>query len=50
MARLPKRGREQIKTAIDIFIVLGIVSGVATSLGLGVPLMSAMLSTLFNVG
>ena len=46
---LPKRGREQIKTAIDIFIVLGIVSGVATSLGLGVPLMSAMLSTLFGV-
>ncbi len=48
-AALPKRGREQIKTAIDIFIVLGIVSGVATSLGLGVPLMSAMLSTLFGV-
>ena len=46
---LPIKGREQIKTAIDIFIVLGIVSGVATSLGLGVPLMSAMLSTLFGV-
>ena len=46
---LPKKGREQIKTAIDIFIVLGIVGGVATSLGLGVPLMSAMLSTLFGV-
>jgi BCCT family betaine/carnitine transporter len=46
---LPKAGREQIKTAIDVFIVLGIVSGVATSLGLGVPLMSAMLSTLFGV-
>lgn len=46
---LPKRGREQIKTTIDIFIVLGIVSGVTTSLGLGVPLMSAMLSTLFDV-
>ena len=29
--------------------MLGIVSGVATSLGLGVPLMSAMLSTLFGV-
>jgi BCCT family betaine/carnitine transporter len=48
-AALPIRGREQIKTAIDVFIVLGIVSGVATSLGLGVPLMSAMLSTLFGV-
>ena len=46
---LPKKGREQIKTTIDILIVLGIVSGVATSLGLGVPLMSAMLSTMFGV-
>jgi len=34
---------------IDIMIVLGIVGGVATSLGLGVPLLSAMLSTLFDV-
>ena len=32
---LPKRGRDQIKTIIDILIVLGIVGGVATSLGLG---------------
>ncbi|MFT6051156.1 MAG: BCCT family betaine/carnitine transporter [Halioglobus sp.] len=46
---LPTRGREQIKTIIDIFIVLGIVGGVATSLGLGVPLLSAMLATLFEV-
>lgn len=46
---LPKRGRDQIKTVIDILIVLGIVGGVATSLGLGVPLLSAMLSTLFEV-
>jgi len=46
---LPKRGRDQIKTIIDILIVLGIVGGVATSLGLGVPLLSAMLSTLFEV-
>jgi len=46
---LPKAGRSQIKTLIDIFIVLGIVGGVATSLGLGVPLLSAMLSTLFGV-
>lgn len=45
---LPQRGREGIKTAIDIFIVLGIVSGVATTLGLGVPLLSAMISTLFD--
>ena len=46
---LPKAGRGQIKTLIDIMIVLGIVGGVATSLGLGVPLLSAMLSTLFEV-
>ena len=39
----------QIKTLIDIFIVLGIVGGVATSLGLGVPLLSAMLATLFDI-
>ena len=37
---LSKTGRNQIKTVIDIFIVLGIVGGVATSLGLGVPLLS----------
>ena len=46
---LPTRGRSQIKTLIDIFIVLGIVGGVATSLGLGVPLLSAMLATLFDI-
>ncbi len=46
---LPVKGRSQLKTIIDIFIVLGIVGGVATSLGLGVPLLSAMLSTLFEV-
>jgi BCCT family betaine/carnitine transporter len=39
----------QIKTMIDILIVLGIVGGVATSLGLGVPLLSAMLATLFEI-
>ncbi|MDB2554019.1 BCCT family transporter [Porticoccaceae bacterium] len=48
-AVLPARGRSQIKTLIDIFIVLGIVGGVATSLGLGVPLLSAMLATLFDI-
>jgi BCCT family betaine/carnitine transporter len=46
---LPKTGRGRVKTLIDIFIVLGIVGGVATSLGLGVPLLSAMLATLFDV-
>ena len=46
---LPTRGRNQIKTGIDIFIVLGIVGAVATSLGLVVPLLSAMLSTLLGI-
>lgn len=46
---LPVAGREQIKTVIDVLIVLGVVSGVATTLGLGVPLLSAMLTTLFEV-
>lgn len=46
---LPNAGREQIKTVIDILIVLGIVSGVATTLGLGVPLLSAMLTTLLGM-
>ena len=46
---LPIKGRNQIKTTIDILIVLGIVGGVTTSLGLVVPLLSAMLSTLFGI-
>ena len=31
---LPTKGRDKIKTGIDILIVLGIVGGVATTLGL----------------
>ncbi|MFT7527035.1 MAG: BCCT family betaine/carnitine transporter [Arenicella sp.] len=46
---LPKRGRATIKTIIDVFIVLGIVGGVTTALGFGVPLVSAMLATLLEV-
>jgi len=45
---LPKRGREKIKAVLDVFIVLGIVGGVSTGLGLGVPLLSAMFATLFG--
>lgn len=45
---LPKRGREHIKTSLDVLIVLGIVGGVTTGLGLGVPLLSAMFATLFG--
>jgi BCCT family betaine/carnitine transporter len=46
---LPKRGRAALKTIIDVFIVLGIVGGVTTALGFGVPLVSAMLATLLDV-
>ena len=46
---LTKPHHGPIKTVIDIFIVLGIVGGVATSLGLGVPLLSAMIATLFDI-
>lgn len=46
---LPQKGRGQVKTTIDILIVLAIVGGVATTLGLGVPLVSAMLATLLGV-
>ena len=43
---LPRLGRSTWKTVIDIFIVLGVVAGAATSLGMGVPLVSALLSEL----
>lgn len=46
---LPTRGRATLKTIIDVFIVLGIVGGVTTALGFGVPLVSAMLATLIEV-
>ena len=46
---LPVKGRSQTKTIIDILIILGIVGGVTTSLGLVVPLLSAMLATLFDI-
>jgi BCCT family betaine/carnitine transporter len=46
---LPVKGRSQAKTIIDILIILGIVGGVTTSLGLVVPLLSAMLATLFDI-
>ena len=47
-AALPQVGREKIKTVLDVLIVLGIVGGVSTGLGLGVPLLSAMFATLFG--
>ncbi len=46
---LPVRGRKPLSKLIDIVIALGIVGGTATSLGLGVPLVSAMASELFSI-
>lgn len=48
-AALPVRGRKPLSKLIDIVIALGIIGGTATSLGLGVPLVSAMVSELFGI-
>ena len=46
---LPQRGRALASTVIDIFVALGVVGGVATSLGFGVPLVSSLLVELLGV-
>ncbi len=46
---LPRRGRAAIKTIIDIFIIIGIIGGTATALGLGAPLVSAFVAELFAI-
>ena len=46
---LPLRGRKPLGKLIDVVIALGIVGGTSTSLGLGVPLVSAMVSELFHI-
>ncbi len=43
---LPETGKPMMKNVIDIFIILGIIAGTTTSLGIGVPLLSALLSKL----
>lgn len=48
-AALPKRGRSVIKWAIDVFIIIGIVGGTVTALGLGVPFISALVSETFGI-
>lgn len=48
-AALPRRHREGWKTVIDIFVVFAITGAIATSLGLGVPLVSAFVAELFDV-
>ena len=46
---LPKQGREIIKTIIDIFIIFGIIGGSATALGLGIPMVSALVAEFLGV-
>ena len=46
---LPKKGRGISKMVVDIFVVLGIVGGVATSLGFGVPLVASLAVELLGV-
>lgn len=48
-AALPTRGRKAVGKVIDTVIALGIVGGTATSLGLGVPLVSALTAELFGI-
>lgn len=46
---LPQQGREGTKSFIDILIVLGLIGGTSTTLGLGVPFVSALTAELFNI-
>lgn len=43
---LPTTGRKTSYRIIDVLIVLGIIAGTTTSLGIGVPLLSALISEL----
>jgi len=46
---LPERGKPALKSIIDIFIIIGIIAGTTTSLGIGVPLLSALVAELTGV-
>ncbi len=46
---IPDFGRRHWNTVIDIFVVLSVVGGVATSLGFGVPLVSSLAVELLGV-
>jgi len=48
-AALPRKARTTYKNIIDIIIVLGIVGGTVTTLGLAVPLISALISAIFGI-
>ena len=43
---LPKTGRAISYRVIDVLIILGIIAGTTTSLGIGVPLLSALIAEL----
>lgn len=46
---LPETGRSIFKTLIEIVVVFGIIGGTATSLGIGVPMVSAFISEFFGI-
>jgi len=46
---LPKAGRKTVKLLIDILIIFGIIGGTATALGLGIPMVSALLAEFLGV-
>ena len=48
-AVVPKKGEKITNMVIDIFVILGVVGGVATSLGFGVPLVTSLAVALFGV-
>lgn len=48
-AAIPSKSRDVWKMVIDIFVVIGIVGGVATSLGFGVPLVTSLAVKLLGV-
>jgi betaine/carnitine transporter, BCCT family len=45
---LPESGRERLSGIIDVLFIFGLVGGVGTSLGVGVPMLSAVASDLFG--
>jgi len=46
---LPETGKSGLKTLIDILIIFGIIGGTATALGLGIPMVSALLAEFLGV-
>ncbi len=48
-AVMPSKQNRLAWVSLDVFVVTGIVGGVATSIGFGVPLVSSLLSQLLNI-